>query len=159
MTIVFHNKSYGKPKNHIKIRDRKMIILFIAMSLLLFSIDFAYGSIWTANRLETYAITNQEDSVTGSATLTMKNVVPGPISNSLYYLTYLYISASFKTVIRKMDENDNMSWTAAFPLSPIGNSLTVDSIEQYLYFATETTNINVARLQASNGAVVSGKSQ
>lgn len=80
----------------------------------------------------------------------LNRVVAGT-SNMLYSL--IYISTPIRAVIRKTDASFVQSWIVSFSFSPISKSLSVDSSEQNVFVASQTTPIVVFRISASTKAV------
>ena len=88
-------------------------------------------------------------------------VKSGPISSGLYYLYYLYKGPStYTSVVRKENSDGTQAWMTALLFEPNRKGLSVDALEQNLYFASLTTpSLNVVRLLASDGTIVSTQVQ
>ena len=58
--------------------------------------------------------------------------------------------------ILKMDSTNSIVWQSVFEIQPLYKGLTVDSAEQYFYFAIGGANGIIVRSDTSNGAYNSG---
>ena len=88
-------------------------------------------------------------------------VKSGPVSSGLYYLYYLFKSDPIYTsVVRKENSDGTQAWMTALLFEPNQKGLSVDALEQNLYFASlQTSSLNVVRLLASDGSIVSTQVQ
>ena len=95
-------------------------------------IPFWVSDIWPSslsNSLPGYE--TQEINFSGSTDVEIQFIVPGLISNSLYYL--YFISPQDNTVVRKENSDETVAWMTAVSFKPIRCSLSVDSLEQKVY--------------------------
>ena len=53
-----------------------------------------------------------------------------------------------------MNQDESLAWMAAISLNPIEKSLTVDILEQYVYVASYTSQLDVVRLLSTTGAII-----
>ena len=99
-------------------------------------------------------ITSEQCSYTGYSFIETYGVAGGRVSNSLYYL-YRLFTPSFYAVVRKIDASGSPIWMASLAFYPIVKSLSVDAAEQSVYLAYVTNPVQVFRLAASDGSIVS----
>ena len=64
-------------------------------------------------------------------------------------------SPNFYTSIVKISTTNNISWQASYSFNSAFKNLSVDSVEQYLYFASFSDPVAIIKSDATNGAVVS----
>ena len=100
------------------------------------------------------ATTTEQCSFTEYTNTRTFGVAGGPISNSLYYLYWIYIPNN-AAVIRKVDSSGSQTWMTSFGFWPIAKSLSVDVAEQSVYLASETNPLVVLILAANDGSIVS----
>ena len=98
------------------------------------------------------AMTTEQCSFAGYNIQT-SGIAVGPVSNSLYYLYFLYTPNN--AVVRKVDVSGSQTWMASFGFYPILKSLSVDAAEQSLYLASKENPLVVLKLTASGGSIVS----
>ena len=120
-------------------------------------IPFCYWSTCPSFTSNSYTITSEECSFTGSSTTSAYKVVFGPVSHSLYYLYYLGTPNSW--AIRKINQDGSLAWMAALSFNPIIKSLIFDSSEQYVYVASFTNPVDVVRLSSSTGSIIDQRRQ
>ena len=85
----------------------------------------------------------------GAATF---GIINGPISESLYYLIEIFYP--FNTVVRKVSLERKELWITAIGFRPLIKTLSIDTNEQHLLFASFSNPLNVFRLSTSTGAIV-----
>ena len=61
--------------------------------------------------------------------------------------------------VRKLNSDGTLAWMAAFLIAPAQKGLAVDSSEQYVYVACDTSPMNVIRMSSSTGTIVDVKKQ
>ena len=61
--------------------------------------------------------------------------------------------------IRKTKPDGSLAWMAAFSFVAILKSLSVSTLEQTVYVASNTNPLNVVRLRADTGAIVDAQTQ
>ena len=66
----------------------------------------------------------------------------------------LWFVGSSSTAVRKVNADGSQAWMAALGFSPILKSMTVDTAEQNVYFASGGNPIAVVWLATSNGSIV-----
>ena len=93
------------------------------------------------------ATTTEQYSFLGYTTTQTYGIAVGPVSNSLYYLYFLYssLSPSYNSAVRKVDASGSQTWMASFTFYSIVKSLSVDAAEQSLYVASSTSTLMVAQ--------------
>ena len=64
-------------------------------------------------------------------------------------------SSNYYTSIIKISATNSISWQASYSFHPTTKSLSVDSVEQYFYFATINNPAKIIKSDTSNGAVAS----
>ena len=99
------------------------------------------------------ATTIEQCSFSGFTYSETLGVAVGPVSNSFYYLHWIFTPDS--TAVRKVDASGSQSWIVSFAFYPIAKSLSVDATEQSVYFASRTGPVVVLKLAASDGSIVS----
>ena len=62
---------------------------------------------------------------------------------------------NYYTSIVKISTTNNILWQASYSFNPAFKNLSVDSVEQYLYFAYFGSPVTIVKSYATNGAVVS----
>ena len=97
-------------------------------------------------------ITTEQCSFSGYASTYTLNVASGPVSSSLYYLYQIQTPNNWG--IRKTNSDGSLAWMAVLSFFPIMKSLSVDTLEQYVYVASWTNPLDVTRLGADTGAIV-----
>ena len=102
----------------------------------------------------TYTITSEQCSFSGYAITSTYNVALGPVSASLYYSYNLYNNPNYMWVVRKINSDGSLAWIAALSFQQIIKSLSVDTLEQYVYVASRTSSLDVVRLGAGTGSIV-----
>ena len=65
------------------------------------------------------------------------------------------IILNFYTSIVKINATNSISWQASYLFQPAIKSLSVDSVEQYFYFAFISNLVTIIQSDVTNGAVVS----
>ena len=98
------------------------------------------------------ATTTEQYSFSGYSSIQTYGVAVGSVSNSLYYLHYLYPSKY--VAVRKVDASDSQTWMASFALWSIAKSLSVDAAEQNVYLTRVDNPLLVLRLAASAGSII-----
>ena len=79
--------------------------------------------------------------------------IQGPVSDNLYFL---YKLSSYGTsAVRKVDASGFQFWVASFEFESSAKSLSVDAVEQSVYFSSFTSPLVVLRLSTTNGSVLS----
>ena len=121
--------------------------------LLLFLTNKAYGMTCSSSIKSSQAITSQTNSYTGYSSSYNDGIIPGPVSNSLYYMTAIYLSA-YSTVIRKINSDESLDWMKTVLLNPLMKSLSVDDQENHIYFGAISASMGVWRLKANTGAYI-----
>ena len=66
----------------------------------------------------------------------------------------LFITVPSQSAIRKLNSDNTLSWMASISFFPIKRGLAVDPKEQYVWLASYTNPLDVARMLASTGAIV-----
>ena len=65
------------------------------------------------------------------------------------------ISPNYFTSIVKISTTNNILWQASYSFNSAFKNLSVDSVEQYIYFASFSNPVTIIKLDSTNGAVVS----
>ena len=84
-------------------------------------------------------------------------VVAGPVTNSLYYLNYVYQQGWWWyygnefTILLKVDAFGSQSWLFAYYQYPRMKSLSVDTTEQYVYYVRYNDYAKVMKIKTDNG--------
>ena len=71
---------------------------------------------------------------------------------------FMFVSSTSQVVVRKEDTSGSQLWMASFAFRPVIKSLSIDALEQTVYFAQRIAPVVVMRLSSSTGAVVSQES-
>ena len=121
--------------------------------------------ILTANIFSVYAATCPPSVPSWEATTTEQynfpayttaytdKVVAGPMSNSLYYLYWVFEPQG--VIVRKVNASGSQTWKVLFAFNPIIKSLSVDAAEQSVYFSSFSNPLVVLKLSSSAGSIVS----
>ena len=150
---IFNLLNWGRSRSN-------FLLLIIVWALTLIPI-YVDAATWLASASSnTASIVTQGTFSTANSKYTY-GVKIGPVSSSLYYFYYLYKSNPIYTsVVRKEYQNGTQAWMTAVLFKPIEKSLSVDALEQNVYFASLTTpSVNVVRLLATDGSIVSTQVQ
>ena len=129
--------------------------------LIIFIVGWVHTSTWSASASSNTATTTVQNSFSNAHSIYTYEVKSGPVSSGLYYLYYLFKSNPvYTSVVRKENSDGTQAWMTALLLKPNQKGLSVDALEQNVYFASLTTpSLNVVRLHASNGSIVSTQVQ
>ena len=128
--------------------------LMVGLCVLALSIYSVQTATCPASVSSSLATVTERYTFTGSVPVRTYGVVAGPVSNSLYYMDYLYTSDSY-AVVRKFDTSGSRTWMASFNLNLNGKSFAVDASERSVYLSTYSNNLEVLKLDASTGAIAS----
>ena len=71
----------------------------------------------------------------------------------------LLVYTPYNWAIRKTNPDGSLAWVAALSLDPIIKSLSIDTLEQYVYVGSRTNPLDVVRLGAGTGAIVDAQRQ
>ena len=134
------------------------MIKWAVMLLILCLITKIHWSTCPSSSSTSNTITTEQGSFAGYTSAQTCNVVLGPVSDSLYYQHGIYTSVN-KWAIRKTNPDGSLAWIAALSLPSIMKSLSVDTLEQYVYVASHTNPLDVVRLGAGTGAIVDAQRQ
>ena len=126
--------------------------------MLIYLIPNSHWSTCSGSSSVTNTITSNQCSYTGYSNAQTYYLASGQVSNSWYYMYYVYNSPN-TWVIRKINPDESDAWMAAFYLQPVKKGFAVDLNEQYVYVADTGNPMNVVRLTASTGAVVDEQHQ
>ena len=63
------------------------------------------------------------------------------------------------TAVRRMKDDDTAVWMTVIPDSPSLKSLWLDQYEKFVFFATYSNPMSVAKLNATNGAILAAHTQ
>ena len=127
-------------------------IFIVGLLMLSSSVSLVQTAICPSSVPSSAKSATEECNFIGESAYTV-GVVGGPVSNSLYYLIYLYPSIS--AIIRKVDATGSQSWLVSSLFHPIQKSLSVDATEQNVYLASQSYPLVVLKLLASNASIVS----
>ena len=131
--------------------------LWAVILLIVCLIATSQWSICSSSTSTSNAITSEQCSFSEYTSTKTYNVASGTVSSSLYYL--FVISTPYNWAIRKANPNGSSTWIAALSLNPIVKSLSVDTLELYVYVASYFNPLNVVRLGAETGAIVDAQRQ
>ena len=67
---------------------------------------------------------------------------------------FVQLLGASNTGVIKVDQSGSMIWIASFPFDPIIKSLSVDTTEEYVYFAGWVNQLSVLRLSTQNGGII-----
>ena len=130
----------------------KMIKWVIILSILCL-ISTSHWSTCPSSSSSSNVITSEQYIFSEYTNTFTNKVALGPVSASLYYLYYVSTPGS-NWAIRKTNPDGSLAWVAALSLYPVKKSLSVDTLEQYVYVASFTNPMDVTRLGAGTGAIV-----
>ena len=150
---IFNLLNWGKSRAN-------FLLLMIVWTLTLIP-SYVDAATWLASASSNTASTVIQESLSIANSKYTYGVKIGPVSSSFYYFYYLYKSNPIYTsVIRKVYQNGTQAWMTAVLFKPIEKSLSVDALEQNVYFASlATPSVNVVRLLATDGSIVSTQVQ
>ena len=134
--------------------SKKALKMILIAFMIIYWITESNCSTWPSSGSNSNAITSEQCSFTGYTITYAYSVASGQVTNSLYYLYDIYLSPSTNWAIRKVNQDESLAWMAAISLNPIEKSLTVDILEQYVYVASYTSQLDVVRLLSTTGAII-----
>ena len=133
--------------------SKKSFQLPLVVLVLLLLINFGSWYTCPSTVASTNAITSNQFSFSGISNWLALGVTTSSTSNSLYFLYQVYFPGPY-AVIRKLNSDDTVAWMAAVVFWPIIKSVVVSANEQYVFFGSASTPLNVIRLSASSGAII-----
>ena len=133
--------------------SRKSFVLIVVLWVLVASICFVQTATCPSSVSSSAATNSEQYSFSGYTDSINYGIAGGPISNSLYYMYYLF--SPYSVAVRKMDALGSQIWMASLAFLAIRKSLSVDAAEQSVYLAELTSPLVVVKLTASNGSIVS----
>ena len=107
---------------------------------------------WSSSETNSSAIVTQQNSFSTYISTFNFGVISGPVTNTIYYMYYAYNPDS--GMITKTDSSSNLIWLASVLLNVIKKSLAIDSLEQTLYFATNSNPMIIFRLNTTDEAIL-----
>ena len=110
--------------------------LMVGLWVLALSIYSVQTATWPSSVPSSAATTTEQYRFLGYSSTQTYGIAVGPVSNSLYYLYYIYTSPSNNAAVRKVDASGSQTWMASFAFYPIMKSLSVDAAEQSVYLAS-----------------------
>ena len=137
--------------NYLVLKRSFQLPLVILILLLLINM----GSWYTcpATVASTNALTSNQFSFSGISSTLALGVTTSSTSSNLYFL-YQVFSPGPYAVIRKVNSADTVAWMAAVVFWPIIKSVVVSANEQYVFFGSASTPLNVIRLSATSGVII-----
>ena len=151
--LLYQSRRIPLPRS---LKKWSKMITWVALMLIWFN-SLCHWFTCSASSSNSYLITSNQCSFTGSSNTITSGIVSGPVSNSLYYLYILYIG-SYHTAIRKINQDGSLAWMAAYSFNLIQKSLAVDTSEHYAFVSYSNNPLIVVRLEASTGSIVDAQS-
>lgn len=153
LQYIFNLLNWGKSR-------AKLILLTISWVFTLIP-SYVEAATWSASASSNTASTVIQSTFAIANSKYTYGVKIGPVSSSLYYFYYLYKSNPIYTsVVRKENPDGTQAWMTAVLFKPIEKSLSVDALEQNVYFASlATPSVSIVKLLTTDGSIVSTQVQ
>ena len=129
-----------------------LMVGLCVLALSIYSVQTATCPASVSNSLATII---EQYTFTRCTYVVLTGVVASPVSNNMYYMYRLHISASQYTAVRREDAFGSQTWVISFAFSLVYKSLAVDAAEQSVYLSANLYPMVVLKLAASTGAIVS----
>ena len=128
------------------------ILVQLLLGLLFWWPKETAATTWSSSVPQANAIIRQGDYYTGFTAADTYAIEVGQNSGNIYILEY--ITSSDQMVVRRVLSDFSNSWIASFLNSPLPKSLKVDSSETNIYVAAKTNPIDILKLDATTGAII-----
>ena len=149
------NYHYWRILNQFFSRKKLFLPIFIAIMISLVPLS-CWATCKTSNS-NSYVITSVEDSFPTFTLAWTYGIVSSITSNYMYFLYKVAMTES--SIVRKVNIDGSSAWMSIISFEPIIKSLALDASEQYIYFASFTAPMDVARLSANSGGIVDAQRQ